>query len=129
METTHTSLELFGQTPEYWETWESSPGKFEGESALCEWLYRASLEWGNESISFGEFSDEWAEGFVLDSETLAQMPPRVLADVDGAYGAILSGDSQGFVYLSTFDTQAEYDAEMERLEQVSDECYSEQDDN
>jgi hypothetical protein len=78
-------------------------GKFEGEMLYAPYLYDCSLD-GGEMV------------FVLDASDKLEFPELI-----GVYGIAIEESEQGFVHIATYDTQAEYDADINTGVYVDDE--------
>ena len=101
------------------------PGKFEGELALAEWAYQATLDGGSETIgdcsTIGWASSRLDGPFNGDDERAAEEACGPLTDADRAFlrslaGAIVTETDQGFVSASWYTDKAELEADWLKVE-------------
>lgn len=103
------------------------PGKFEGESALCVMAYHSA------NLGCADASTEGCEwfrsplGFDADEETTrgasaegfcAECIERAIDDARELAGCMIREDSQGFVYLTTYNSREEFEHELTEAEQA-----------
>lgn len=97
------------------------PGKFEGESALAIMAYESAnlgcadmstkgCEWFRSPLQFD--ADEETQRACRDHGICAECIEKANDDARELAGCMIREDSQGFVYLTTFDSREAFDAAM-----------------
>jgi hypothetical protein len=83
----------------------TSPGKFEGEMLYVPAMWESTMHGGGDadfgSVQFVIFTDE-------DRKEFPEIGPT--------YGMAMEESEQGFIYTEEYETKAEYDAAVERME-------------